>query len=132
MNNPQVHHHYVVHVIHFSLPIKPTIMGGIIPRLMDFNESFINKSNVSRTLWNLGGQHLLLLGHWILMAKTKLMQDAVKMMSSFFAFFQFQWKVSYLIALSCFTYKKKLIKHCFENNLNNHLKVQGGSFENLT
>ncbi len=103
MNNPHVHHHYVVHAIHFSLPIKPTIMGGIIRRLMDFDENFINKSNIALTLWNLGSQHLLLLCH----------------------------KLSYLITLSYFIYKKKLIKHCFKNNLNNHLKMQGGSFENL-
>ncbi len=87
MNKPQVHHHYVVYAIHFSLPIKPTIMGGMIPRLMDFDENFINKSNMALTPWNLGSQHLLLLGHWILMAVTKLMQDAIKMLSFFIEFF---------------------------------------------
>ncbi len=46
-----VHHHYVVHAIHFLLPIKPIVMGWIVPRLMDFDESTINKSDATLELW---------------------------------------------------------------------------------
>jgi hypothetical protein len=53
-----VHRHYVVDVIHFLPPIKPTPMGWIVPRLMNFDESTINKSNAALELWKLCNQDL--------------------------------------------------------------------------
>jgi len=41
------------------LPIKPTFMEGIVLRLVDFDESPINKYNATLKLWNLYNQYLL-------------------------------------------------------------------------
>jgi hypothetical protein len=46
-----VHRNCVVHAIHFFPPIKPTAMGQIVPRLSNFGEGPINKSNVTLKLW---------------------------------------------------------------------------------
>jgi hypothetical protein len=43
----------------FFLPIKPTFMGGIVLRLVDFDESSINKYNETLKLWNLHNHYLL-------------------------------------------------------------------------
>jgi hypothetical protein len=56
-----VHHHCVVHAIHFLPPIKPTPMGWIVPWLTNFDESTINKSNANLELWKLHSQDLMLL-----------------------------------------------------------------------
>jgi hypothetical protein len=48
-----VHHYCVVHAIHLLSPIKPTPMGWIIPRLMNFDETTINKSNATLRLCKL-------------------------------------------------------------------------------
>jgi hypothetical protein len=41
-------------------PIKLAMMGQIVPRLMDFDEGPINKSNVALELWKLCCQNSLL------------------------------------------------------------------------
>jgi len=48
-----VHRHYVVHAIHFFPPMKPISMGWIVPRLKNFDENTINKSNATLELWKL-------------------------------------------------------------------------------
>jgi hypothetical protein len=53
-----VRHHYVVHAIHFFPPMKPISMGWIIPRLKNFDENTINKSNATLELWKLCSQDL--------------------------------------------------------------------------
>jgi hypothetical protein len=45
-----VHHNYVVHAIDIFLPIKLTMMGWIVRRLMGFDEGPINKSNATLEL----------------------------------------------------------------------------------
>jgi len=54
-------HNHVVHAIHLFSPIKPTIMGWIVLRFMDFDEGPINRSNAALKLWNLCCQNLSLL-----------------------------------------------------------------------
>ncbi len=51
-----VHHHCVVHAIHYFPPIKPTLMGWIVPRLTNFDENTVNKSNTTLELWKLRSQ----------------------------------------------------------------------------
>jgi hypothetical protein len=55
-----VHHHYVVHVIHFFLPMKPISMGWTVLGLMNFDENTIIKSNATFELWKLCNQDLTL------------------------------------------------------------------------
>jgi hypothetical protein len=40
------------------LPIQPTFMGGIVLRLVDFDESPIDKYNATLKLWNFHNQYL--------------------------------------------------------------------------
>ncbi len=47
-----VHHNCVVHAIHLFSPIKPSMMGWIVLRFMDFDEGPISRSNVTLKLWN--------------------------------------------------------------------------------
>ncbi len=58
-----VHHNCVVHAIHLFPPIKPTTMAWIVPRLTNFHEGPINKSNASLELWKLCCQNLSLLNN---------------------------------------------------------------------
>ncbi len=48
-----IHHNYVFHGEHLFPPIKLATMGQIVPRLMNFDEGPINKSNVTLELWKL-------------------------------------------------------------------------------
>jgi hypothetical protein len=58
----------------------------------------------------------------------ELMQDAIKMPSSFIAIvFQFHRNASYLVTLSCFIYKMKLSKCCFKVNLDGRSEMWCGS-----
>jgi len=54
-------HNHVVHAIHLFSPIKPSMMGWIVLRFMDFDKGPINRSNVDQELWNLCCQNLSLL-----------------------------------------------------------------------
>ncbi len=45
-----VHHDHVVYAIHFFPPSKIALMEHIVPRLMNFDEGPINKSNVALKL----------------------------------------------------------------------------------
>ncbi len=53
-----VHHNYVIHVIHFFLPIKPITIGWIVMKFMDFVQGPINKSIVALELSKLCRQNL--------------------------------------------------------------------------
>jgi hypothetical protein len=53
-----VHHNYVVHVGHFLLPIKPIMIGWIVPKFMHFVQGPINKSIVALELSKLCYQNL--------------------------------------------------------------------------
>ncbi len=41
-----VHHHHAVDGRHFFLPIKPTFMGRIVMRFVDFDESPIDNATL--------------------------------------------------------------------------------------
>jgi hypothetical protein len=56
-------HSRVVHAIHFFSPIKPSMMGWIVLKFMDFDEGPINRSNAALELWNLCCQNLSLLNN---------------------------------------------------------------------
>jgi hypothetical protein len=53
-----VHHNYVVHVVHCFLPIKPIMIGWIVPKFMDFVQGPIIKSIVTLELSKLCYQNL--------------------------------------------------------------------------
>jgi hypothetical protein len=53
-------YNHVVHAIHLFSPIKPSMMGWIVLRFVDFDEGPINKSNATPELWNLCCQNLSL------------------------------------------------------------------------
>jgi len=58
----------------------------------------------------------------------KLMQDAIKMPSSFIVLlFQFHKNASYLVTLACFIYNMKFSKRYFEVNLDGCLEMWCGS-----
>ncbi len=73
-----------------------------------------------------------IVGHQISTAMAELMQDAIKMPSSFIAFlFQFHKNASYLVTLSCFIYNMKLSKHFSKVNLDGCLEMWCGSLVDL-
>jgi hypothetical protein len=95
-------------------------MGWIVPRLMDFDESTINKSDATLELWKCIAKtrHSSIMGHQISSTMVELMQDAIKMPSSFIAIFlHFYKNASYLVTFLCLMYNMKFNKHYFGVNL---------------
>ncbi len=110
-----VHHNCVVHAIHLFPPIKPTTMGWIVPRLMDFDEGPINKSNVTLELWKLCHQNSSLLnngptnfiGNGIIDARCNKYAIVI-----YCTFSPIPHEGTILFTLSCFMNKMKLSKRC--------------------
>ncbi len=69
-----------------------------------------------------------IMGHQISSTMAKLMQDAIKMLSSFIALLlQFHRNASYSVTLLCLIYNMKLSKHYSKVNLDGHLEMWCGS-----
>jgi hypothetical protein len=87
--------------------------------------------------WNYGScvaktQHSSIMGHRISSTMVELMQDVIKMPSSFIAILlQFHRNASYLLTLLCLIYSMKLNKHSFGVNLDSHSEMWCGSLMDL-
>jgi hypothetical protein len=110
-------------------------MGRIVPRLADFDENLINKSNATLELWKLHHQHSSFLrnGSLNLINNGKIDARCYKnVINIYYTFIPIPHENVIFNNIIMFHVHDETNKHCFEYNLNSYQKICCFSLINLT